>query len=146
MFDSAADTSLFGMAGLPDASPSTRSRRMWVTAIAVLSLAVLGLGAGIAYSLNSARAWQDTASRSATELRIARGQLDDVQARLVVLSDRVTMELDTCVRDLQTLSTNLVAYQGEDMTSLLDLAGQADTDCTLARSDNAVLAQRLAAR
>jgi septal ring factor EnvC (AmiA/AmiB activator) len=67
-----------------------------------------------------------------------------ILAETVALSDRVTNELDTCVSDLQTFSSYLIQYQGQDMTNLLGFAGKVDTDCSLAKSDNAVLAQRLA--
>ena len=76
-----------------------------------------------------------------------KAQVGDQAAYLletVALSDRVTKELDTCVSDLETLSSSLIQYPGQDMTYLLDFARQVDTDCNLARSDNAVLAQRLA--
>lgn len=77
-----------------------------------------------------------------------KAQVGDQAAYLletVALSDRVTKELDTCVSDLETFSSYLIQYQGQDMTNLLDFAGQVDTDCHLAKSDNAVLGQRLAA-
>ena len=67
-------------------------------------------------------------------------------AETVALSDRVTKELDTCISDLETFSTYLIQYQGQDMSNLLDFAGHLDTDCHLAKSDNAVLGQRLAAQ
>jgi hypothetical protein len=160
--------------------------------IFVLSVALLGLGAGLAYSSSSARAWHDTAVSSATQLGAAQRQRDDVRAQLastqsqlvatkqelselaaqpgvatdpvpplaggpaqvgdqaaylaetVALSDRASQELGTCVTEVQTFSSYLIQYQGQDKTNLLDFARQVNTDCTLAKTDNATLAQRLA--
>lgn len=190
-------TSLFGMTGLSPASPPAktlppRSRRGLRAVIFVLSVALLGLGAGLAYSSNSARAWHDTAVSSATQLGAAQRQRDDVRAQLastqsqlaatkqelsdlaaqpsvatdpvpplaggpaqvgdqaaylaetVALSDRVSQELGTCVTEVQTFSSYLIQYQGQDKTNRLDFARQVNTDCTLAKTDNATLAQRLA--
>jgi len=195
--DSALGTSLFGMTGLsaktpPAKTPPARSRRGLWAVIIVLSFALVGLGAGLAYSSNFARGWHDTAVSRATELGAAQRQRDDVKAQLastqsqlaatkqeltdltdksnvatdpvpsltvgpaqvgdqaaslaetVALSDRVTQELGACVTEVQTFSSYLIKYQGQDMTNLLDFARQVDTDCSLAKSDNATLAQRLA--
>lgn len=190
--DSALGTSLFGMTGLSAKTPPARSRRGLRAVIIVLSVALVGLGAGLAYSSNSARAWHDIALSRATELGAAQRQRDDVKAQLastqsqlestkqeltdltaqsngatdpvpslaggqaqvgdqaaylaetVALSARVTQELDTCVTEVQTFSSYLIKFQGQDLTNLLDFSRQVDADCNLAKSDNATLAQRLA--
>jgi len=64
-------------------------------------------------------------------------------AETVVLSDRVTQELDTCVSDLQSLEGYLVNYQAYDSTSLIQYATDINSSCDSARSDNAALAKRL---
>jgi hypothetical protein len=74
--DNGPSISVFDMAGLPTAVPRVKSRRLLWTANARLSLAVVGLGAGFAYSTNSAGAWHDTAFRSATDLGVAQGGND----------------------------------------------------------------------
>jgi hypothetical protein len=192
--DSALGTSLFGMTGLSPESPPARSRRGLRAVIIVLTLALVGLGAGLAYSLSSARDWRDIAVSSATELGAAQRQRDEVKAQLastqsqleaakqelsdltsrsngatdpvpplaagqaqvgdqaasvsetVALSNRVTQDLDICVTEVQSFSSYLIKYQGQDLTNLLDFSRQVDADCTLAKTDNATLAQRLATR
>jgi hypothetical protein len=195
--DSALGTSLFGMTGLSPKTVPARSRRGLRAVIIVLSLALVGSGAGLAYSLNSARTWHDIAVSRATELGAAQRQSDGVKAQLVstqnqlaaakqeltdltdqsngatdngatdpvpplaagpaqvgdqaaylaetvALSDRVTQELGTCVTEVQTFSSYLIKFQGQDLTNLLNFSRQVDADCTLAKTDNATLAQRLA--
>lgn len=83
--------------------------------------------------------------RSLADEKAQVGDRAAILAETVALSDRVTRELDTCVSDLETFSSYLIQYQGQDMSNLLSFAGQVDTDCNLAKSDNAVLGQRLAA-
>jgi septal ring factor EnvC (AmiA/AmiB activator) len=190
--DSALGTSLFGMTGLSAKTPRAQSRRGLWAVVVVLSLALVGLGAGLANSVHSARVWQDTALRRTTELSAAQRQRDDLKAQLasmqsqleatrqqltdltdqsngaasqppslagrpvqagdqaaylaemVALSDRMTQDLDICVTEVQSLSSYLLQYQGRDMTNLLDFSRRVGTDCKVAKSDNATLAQRLA--
>lgn len=105
--------------------------------------------ASVTTKLNEATTNYNRATDRIRSLANEKAQVGDqaaILAETVVLSDRVTKELDTCVSDLQTFSSYLIQYQGQDMTNLLGFAGRVDTDCNLAKSDNAVLAQRLAAQ
>lgn len=61
----------------------------------------------------------------------------------MVLSQRVTTELDACVTQLQQLQVYLVDFQSYDVDSLISYARGVNEGCNLAKSDNADLAEKL---
>jgi hypothetical protein len=76
-----------------------------------------------------------------------KAQVGDKAAYLdetVAISNLVTKELGGCVDNLQTLQGYLVNFQNYDSTQLINYATDINNACNQARSDNAILAKRLA--
>lgn len=75
-----------------------------------------------------------------------KAQVGDAAAELaeaVVLSRRVTLELNSCVTQLQELQVYIVNYESYDWNSLVAYAQGVNDDCSRAKADNATLAARL---
>lgn len=75
-----------------------------------------------------------------------KAQVGDAAAELaeaVVLSRRVTLELNSCVTQLQELQVYIVNYESYDWSSLVAYAQGVNDDCSRAKADNATLAARL---
>ena len=91
----------------------------------------------------------NTATDRIRSLADEKAQIGDAAAFLaetVSLSDTVTQELDSCVSDLQKLQSYLIDFMSYDETQLMQFITDINDGCDKARSDNAVLADRLRAR
>lgn len=173
--------------------PMERTPRKWpyIVSIAVLAAGALCLGAGYAYSTNSAGQWRSTADKASrslasmtserdglsekitsltsqlsdtnSKLNVTTTQLNDANARirtlanekaqlgddsailaeLVVASQNVSIEMSTCINDLQKLQTYLVDYRSYDQASLLSYIRGINTQCNTARADSDRLTQKI---
>lgn len=173
--------------------PVERRPRKWpyILAIAVLAVGMLGLGAGYAYSTNSADQWRATADKTSrdlasmtaerdglsekntsltsqlsdtsSKLNDTTSQLNDanasirslandkaqlgddkaVLAELVVESKNVSMEMSTCIRDLQKLQTYLVDYRSYDQATLISVVRGVNSECNTASADSDSLTQTI---
>lgn len=75
-----------------------------------------------------------------------KAQVGDAAAQLaeaVVLSRRVTSELNSCVTQLQQFQVYLVDIESYDLNSLITYARGVNDDCSKAKADNVALAAKL---
>jgi hypothetical protein len=65
-------------------------------------------------------------------------------ATLVAMSQKVTVGMDSCIKDLQKLQTYLVNSASYDTTSLISYARQINSGCDQVRADSDALSKKLA--
>lgn len=64
-------------------------------------------------------------------------------AEILIMSQKVTFQLDTCITDLQTLQNYLVDFRSYDSDSLISYARNINDGCNQARDDSADLSDKL---
>lgn len=64
-------------------------------------------------------------------------------ATLVVMSQKVGQEMDTCISDLQDLQTYLVDYTSYEAASLINYVREVNTNCDQARAGSEALTEAL---
>lgn len=89
----------------------------------------------------------NTATDRIRSLSDEKAQVGDEAASLVtlvVMSQKVGQEMDTCISDLQDLQTYLVDHTSYEPASLISYVREVNTNCNQARADSDALTAALA--
>lgn len=81
--------------------------------------------------------------RSLSNEKAQAGDQAAVFATFLAMSQKVTQEMDTCIRDQQIFTSYLANYRPGDYAAALSSARQADSDCNKARADSDALSKEL---
>lgn len=109
-----------------EAAPEPQRRVRWwpfVLSVVVLCLIAAGLGAGFAYSTNSAQEWRTSANRSSQDLATMTKQRDDLNVQAGDLQTKLsdmTTQFNTATDRIRSLS-NEKAQVGDQAASLATL-------------------------
>lgn len=122
--------------------PVGRRPRKWpyVVAIVVLAVGVLGLGAGYAYSTNSAEQWRATADRTSQDLASMTAERDDLSEK----NSSLTTQLSDTTSKLNDTTSQLNDANSR-IRSLANEKAQIGDEAALLAVDAAILAELVAA-
>lgn len=81
--------------------------------------------------------------RSLSNEKAQAGDQAALYATFLSMSQQVTREMDTCIKDQQIFSSYLANYRPSDYAAALNSARQADADCNRARADSDALSKKL---
>lgn len=81
--------------------------------------------------------------RSLSDEKAQVGDNAAVLAEVLVMSQKITFQMDTCIADLQKLQKYLVDFSSYDSKSLMNYAGNINDGCDQARTDSQALSKKL---